>query len=127
MAKGLEILILDDDHEAANLLSVLISARLEDAVVRVAYTGEAAVAAGAAQRPDVGVFDLEMDGMDGEAAARTLRKAYPDSRLFLIALSGNVLRLATLRSMGTFDSMLSKPLDVAALLDLIKEQTAALR
>lgn len=121
MSQPFEILILDDEGEAADLLSSLLSILIEGASVRVVYTGEDAAAAGTEKRPDAAILDLEMSGLDGEGAARALRAAYPDTRLRLVALSGNVLRLASLRHTGTFDYLLSKPVDVAGLVDLLRD------
>jgi CheY-like chemotaxis protein len=119
MTRAIEILILDDERDAADLLSEVLTLYLPEAVVRVVYTGEDAVAAATEKRPDAAVLDLEMVGLGGEGAARALRSAFPDSRLLLIALSGNVLRLGALRQTGTFDYLLSKPVDIAALVELL--------
>ncbi|MGJ7495356.1 response regulator [Variovorax sp. RT4R15] len=125
MTQAFEILVLDDEHDAADMMFSLLTLELQGAVVRVVYTGEDAVAAGTEHRPDAAIFDLEMIGLGGEGAARALRSAYPDSQLLLIALSGNVLRLAALRETGTFDYLLSKPLDVAMVIGLLKGQVRA--
>ncbi|MDM0109433.1 hypothetical protein QTH97_31220, partial [Variovorax sp. J22R24] len=73
-------------------------------------------------RPDLAILDLEMGGLDGEGAARALRSVYPDSGLLLVALSGNVLRLAELRQKGTFDHLLSKPVDLVTVFELVSRK-----
>ncbi|MBT2333641.1 response regulator [Variovorax paradoxus] len=73
----MEILVLDDERDAADLLSAVLSLRLHGASIRVAYTGKDAVAAGTAQPPDAAILDLEMSGLDGEGVARALRSAFP--------------------------------------------------
>lgn len=125
MSQALEILVLDDERDAADLLSAVLTLYLPHAVVRVVYTGEDAVAVGTAHRPDAAILDLEMSGLGGEGVARALRSEFRDSRLLLIALSGNVLRLAALRETGTFDYLMSKPVDVAAVVELLKGQIRA--
>lgn len=127
MPQPFDILVLDDDRDAADLLSTLLDMRVEGAAVRVVYAGEDAVAAGLERRPDAGIFDLEMSGLDGEGAARVLREAYPDPRLRLIAVSGNVLRLASLRQTGTFDYLMSKPVDLLRLIELLRAESRAAR
>ena len=122
MNHPVNILILDDERDAADMLSAVLSLYLPGAVVRIAYTGEDAVAIGTAHRPDAAVLDLEMSGLDGEGVAQAFRSAFPDNRLLLIALSGNVLRLGALRETGTFDYLLSKPVDIAALVGLLEDQ-----
>jgi CheY-like chemotaxis protein len=120
MTGALGILVLDDERDAADVLAAVLELYLPDAVIRVVYTGEDAVDAATKQRPDAAIFDLEMSGLGGEGAARALRSTFRDSRPFLIALSGNVLRLGELRDTGVFDYMLSKPVDVVALVELIQ-------
>lgn len=120
MTQSMEILVLDDERDAADLLSALLSLRLPGASVRAAYTGNDAVAAGTAQRPDAAILDLEMAGLDGEGVARALRSAFPDSQLLLIAVSGNTVRLAELRQSGIFDYLVSKPIDMAGLVEMLK-------
>jgi CheY-like chemotaxis protein len=120
MTGALGILVLDDERDAADVLAAVLELNLPDAVIRVVYTGEDAVDAATKQRPDAAIFDLEMSGLGGEGAARALHSTFRDSRPFLIALSGNVLRLGELRETGVFDHLLSKPADVVALVELIQ-------
>lgn len=124
MATVLEILVLDDERDSADMLAEILALQFEGARVRTAYTGEDAVLFGTESRPNVAVLDLEMGGLDGEGAARALRLAHPGPGLLLIALSGNLLRLAELRTKGTFDHLLSKPVDLAALFDLVSRNVA---
>ncbi|MDM0085544.1 response regulator [Variovorax sp. J31P179] len=125
MAPAFEILVLDDERESADMLGEILALQFEGARVRVAYSGEDAVAFGTERRPDLAILDLEMGGLDGEGAAHALRSAYPDVGLLLIALSGNVVRLAELRMKGTFDHLLSKPVDLEALFGLVTRQVLA--
>jgi len=115
----MKILVLDDDRDAADLLSAVLALRLQGASIRVAYTGKDAVAMGTAYRPDAAILDLEMSGLNGEDVARALRAAFPPPQLVLIALSGNTLRLAALRQTGVFDYLLSKPADIAGLIEIL--------
>jgi DNA-binding response OmpR family regulator len=116
----MEILVLDDERDAADLLSTVLSIRLQGASIRVAYTGEDAVGAGTARPPDAAILDLEMSGLDGEGVAHALRAAFPDSRPLLIAMSGNTGRLDELRQSGIFDYLVSKPIDMSGLIEMLK-------
>jgi CheY-like chemotaxis protein len=107
------------------MLAEILTLQFDDAHVRAAYTGEDAVAFGTECRPAVAILDLEMGGLDGEGAARALRSIHPGPALLLIALSGNVLRLAELRTTGTFDHLLSKPVDLATLFELVNRKVSA--
>ena len=124
MATAPQILVLDDERQTADMLAEVLALRFAGAQVRAAYTGEDAVFLGTESRPDVAILDLEMGGLDGEGAARALRLAHPGRRLVLIALSGNILRLAELRTQGTFDHLLSKPVDLAVLFELVSQNVA---
>jgi len=101
-----------DERQSADMLAEVLALRFEGSRVRAAYTGADAVAFGLECCPSIAILDLEMGGLDGEAAARALRSAHPGSALLLIALSGNFMRLAELRKTGTFDHLLSKPVDL---------------
>ena len=125
MTYSLEILILDDEREAADLLAALLALHLPTAKFHVVYTGEDAVAVGTERRPHAAILDLEMSGLGGEGAANALRRALQDSQALFIALSGNVLRLAELRKKGPFDYLLSKPVDAAVLVQLLKSKVRA--
>ena len=118
MAQPFEILILDDEHDAADMMAEVLSLHLPQAAFRVAYTGEDAVQRGIAHRPGAAIFDLEMAGLGEEGAAMALRAASQGS-LLLIALSGSVSRLAELRKKGPSNHLLSKPVDVAQVVELL--------
>ncbi|WP_354328571.1 response regulator [Variovorax paradoxus] len=114
------ILIADDEAEAADLLGLLLGLHLPQAAVRVAHGGQAGLDLAIRERPDAAVLDLEMPGLDGEALAFALRAAYPDAAPLLIALSGNVVRLAQIQGNGAFDHHFGKPADVDGLVGLLK-------
>lgn len=120
MTNPLEVLILDDEHEAADLMAEILAVYFPDAKFQVAYTGEDAVRMSADRQPGIAIMDLEMPGMGGEAAAHALRSTCLDGSLLLVALSGNVLRLAALREKGPFNHLFSKPVDFAAVVDLLR-------
>ena len=116
---GPVILVVDDETDSADLLGMVLSMHLPGAVVRVAYGGQAALAAAQQHRPDVAVLDLEMPELDGEKLAVALKTSFPEATPLLIALSGNVSRLAAIQGNGTFDHHMSKPADVGGLVRLL--------
>lgn len=118
MTQVFEVLILDDEHVAADMMSELLALYFPQAVLRVAYTGEQAVQLSIERRPTAAIFDLEMAGLGGEGAAHAVRSVFQDQPPLLIALSGNIVRLAALRKTGPFDHLLSKPVDIAAVVEL---------
>jgi CheY-like chemotaxis protein len=116
---GPVILVVDDETDSADLLGKILEMLLPEAVVQVAYGGRSGLEVAKQRRPDAAVLDLEMPELDGEKLAMALRTAFPDAMPLLIALSGNVSRLARVRGNGTFDHHMSKPADVNGLVRLL--------
>jgi len=58
-----EVLIVDDERDAADTLAALL--RLHGFVVHVAYDSNEAIARAIACNPDAFILDLEMAGQDG--------------------------------------------------------------
>lgn len=119
MTNAFDILILDDHRDSADLLAFILVDYFPRTSFRVVYSGEAAVAAATYRRPDVAIFDLEMPGLGGEAAARLIRGSVSANPASLIAVSGNVKRLETLKSTGPFDHLMTKPIDLHQLVSLL--------
>ena len=122
MTQPLEILVLDDERDAADMMCEVLGLYFPQAMIRVAYRGEDALKLGSERRPATAIFDLEMAGMGGESAARALRSTWADLPLVLIALSGNVQRLNALRKEGPFNHLLSKPVDMDTLVKLLNKR-----
>jgi PAS domain S-box-containing protein len=80
------ILVVDDNRDAADSLSLLL--RLDGHEVTVAYDGKGALAAAPACRPDVVFLDLGMPGMDGYEVCRRLRQMPELNGVRLVALTG---------------------------------------
>jgi CheY-like chemotaxis protein len=116
---GSAILVVDDETDSADLLGMILEMQVPNAVVRIAYGGQAALKLATQSRPDAAVIDLEMPELDGEQLAVALRALFPDAVPLLIALSGNVGRLAAMSGKGTFDHHMSKPADLDGLVRLL--------
>jgi CheY-like chemotaxis protein/two-component sensor histidine kinase len=83
---GQRILVVDDNHDAADTLALLLES--DGAEVRVAYDGRAALAAAEAFLPSSVLLDIGMPGMDGWEVARRLRQDERFGGLRIIALTG---------------------------------------
>jgi signal transduction histidine kinase/GAF domain-containing protein len=107
------ILIVDDNHDAAESLSMLLSIEGHD--TRVANDGETALATVPEFRPDTVFLDIGMPGMNGYETAWHLRQAHGRA-LRLIALTGwgSEEDRRRAREAG-FDAHLVKPVDPAML------------
>jgi signal transduction histidine kinase/CheY-like chemotaxis protein len=114
------VLVVDDNHDAADSLGELLGAM--GLGVQVAYSGEQALQAAASRHFDVAVLDIGMPGMDGCELARRLRDRPGLQALRLIALTGwgQDTDRARFASAG-FDHHLLKPVDPDALLDLVQQ------
>jgi CheY-like chemotaxis protein len=119
-----DILVVDDNHEAADSLAALL--RSMGARTSVAYSAEQAIALAAAAQPAVGILDIGMPGMDGCDLARHLRKDPAHARMLLIALTGWGQPDDRLRvSAAGFDHHLLKPVDTDEMLSLLLRPRAS--
>jgi two-component system NarL family response regulator len=78
-------LLLVDDHLVVRAgLRGLLETQPGVAVVAEAASGEAALAAFAAHRPDVTLMDLRMPGMGGVETTAAIRAEFPDARILVL-------------------------------------------
>lgn len=82
----LSILVVDDDHDTADTLTMLL--HLAGYRARTAYGGIEAQRMATEDWPDVVILDLLMPGMDGFELAHRLHPPFPGRRSLLIAVTG---------------------------------------
>jgi PAS domain S-box-containing protein len=112
------ILVVDDNVDAARSLALLL--RLWGHTVRTAYDGPSALAAAAADPPEVVLLDIGMPGMDGYEVARRLRAQAELRSALLVAVTGYGQDEDRRRAFAAgFDRHLTKPLDPDALQALL--------
>jgi two-component system, chemotaxis family, protein-glutamate methylesterase/glutaminase len=104
----IRVLIVDDSATIRAVLSSTLAADPELKVVGTANDGQAAVAAVAANTPDIVLLDIEMPVMDGIAALRAIRRLHP--KLPVLMFSSLTERGAR----ATLDSLLAGANDYAA-------------
>ncbi|MEJ7929982.1 response regulator [Ramlibacter sp. AN1015] len=110
---GLNVLVVDDNEDAAESLATIL--QMDGHVARVAHDGQQALALAREFGPQVVFLDIGMPGMDGYQVARTLGQQHPGaSRPVLVALTGWGAPddLARARDAG-FDHHLTKPAEIA--------------
>ncbi|WP_242392583.1 response regulator [Anaeromyxobacter oryzisoli] len=116
-ARPLRILVAEDDPAVARLYASFAERRGHAVVC--ARDGAEALAAAAAERPDVILLDVAMPRLDGRDALRSL-KHDPATRgipvLVLSALGGDQLMRDLLLELGAWD-VLEKPVDLQLALD----------
>jgi two-component system CheB/CheR fusion protein len=83
----LRILVVDDCHDSADSLALLV--QLWGHEVVVAYNGPNALDVARAHRADVVLLDIGMPGMDGFAVARRLREMPGMEKALLVAITGH--------------------------------------
>ena len=83
--QGLDVLVVDDNVDAAESLAVLLQA--DGHRVRAVHEGTAAVEAARQARPDVVLLDIGLPDMSGYEVARQLRRMHGD-RPRLVAITG---------------------------------------
>jgi two-component system CheB/CheR fusion protein len=116
---GLRVLVADDNRDAADSLQRILV--LYGHEVRIAYDGNAAVQLAEEFRPAVAVLDIGMPGANGFEVARTLRERYGREPR-LIALTGWGQESDRRRALEAgFYYHLTKPVEPAALHDLLVE------
>lgn len=113
------VLVVDDVTDAAETLAVLLKFHGFD--VRTAPNGPAALAATAADRPDVVLTDLAMPQMTGWDLATRLRDLYPDRPPEVVAVSGRQTEEDLRRSAAAgIRTHFLKPADPAELIEYLR-------
>lgn len=85
-ATGKRILVVDDNRDAAETLSMLLG--FDGHEVQVAHTGADAVEIATRERPDVVFLDIGLPDINGYQVARRLRSARELDGVLLVALTG---------------------------------------
>jgi PAS domain S-box-containing protein len=114
------ILVVDDMRDNADSLAMLLE--LGGNEVQIAYDGQAALEAAERFRPDVVLLDIRMPKLNGYDACRRIREQPWGKSMMLIALTGLGQQADQRRAdEAGFDSHLVKPVDPAALDELLKD------
>jgi signal transduction histidine kinase/CheY-like chemotaxis protein len=108
--RSAHILVVDDNQDAAEMLSMLLE--LSGHHARTVNDGAAALAAARASVPEAIILDIGMPGMNGYDVARTLREDERFAKTALIALTGWGSREDKDKAKNAgFDFHLTKPVD----------------
>ena len=107
----LRVLIVDDNHDAVDLLEDLLVA--QGHVTATAFDGASAVAAAAAFRPDVALVDIGLPGLDGYEVARQIGGCAELVGIRLVAITGYGQEADKQRALAAgFHAHLVKPVDL---------------
>ena len=116
----LRVLCVDDNHDAADSLGVMLE--LVGFEAKVCYDGASALAVADEFRPDACILDLTMPGLDGVEVGRRLRERGWDRNLPLVAvtaLGNDDARRRT--TQAGFDLHLTKPVDPDRLANVLAD------
>jgi CheY-like chemotaxis protein len=112
------ILVVDDNHDAADSTAMLL--RLDNHEVHVAYDAHEAIETARGLRPDVVLLDIGLPLLDGYEVARRLRGQPETRNVRLIAITGYGQPADRSRAEEAgFDAHLLKPVDLAMLQALL--------
>jgi len=116
--RPLRMLVVDDNHDAASSLAMLLE--FDGHAVAMAHNGTSALAAAEAHQPEITLLDLGLPGMDGYEVCRRIRERPWGGRMILVALTGWGLEedRARTRAAG-FDGHLVKPVNYSDLIALL--------
>lgn len=124
-ARAGRILVIDDNHDLADMLEMLLSSH--GYVVRTAYGGGSGLKLAEAFRPDIILCDLGMPGVDGYDVAKAVRGRSDLNDTALVAVSAwdDPLTLDKVTSVG-FDSHLVKPVNYTSLTTVLNSHLCKL-
>jgi signal transduction histidine kinase/CheY-like chemotaxis protein len=117
--RGLHILIVEDDRDTLEMMSVLFEAAGTD--VTGVPTAEEALVLLSRKRPDVVISDISLPEMDGCEFACKVRADLRFRGLPMVALTGLVSNDDRERALKAgFDSHLTKPINYGELFEVVK-------
>ena len=119
--KSVHVLIVDDNEDATETLSILLEMR--SCTTARAHSGQEALDAFEAMQPDLVLLDLGLPDIDGYAVATRMREK--SERPVLVALTGAAddETARAVRRTG-FAHHLIKPVDLTALDTILKRAAA---
>ena len=117
----LNILIIDDNEDAGEILASLL--RVFGHSTSYRSDGVSGIAAALAGPPDIIFLDLGMPGMDGYEVARRLRLSgqLADCKIIALTAWGDAATKSRTLAQG-FDAHVTKPASVNMLMDAIDDQ-----
>jgi len=118
----LKVLVVDDNHSAAHLLSRLLQKLGQR--VHVAESGPAALSQVPSIAPDIVISDVAMPGMSGYDLARRIRELHLPRRPYLVAVTGYGQESDRQEALAAgFDKHLTKPVGVSTLEQLVRSRS----
>jgi DNA-binding response OmpR family regulator len=116
------ILYVDDEQDIAEVATMALELDPEFEV-RTCCSGAAAIAEGAAWRPDIILLDVMMPGMDGPTTLGRLRRQAETAQTPIIFITARtqMQEVSTLKQLGAVD-VIAKPFDPMNLAAMVRER-----
>jgi two-component system, NarL family, response regulator len=100
LSPPIRVMIADDHPMMREGIAATLMAHGGVEIVAQASNGDEAIRCFTAQRPDVGLLDLQMPGKDGLEAIRAIRSLHPDARLMVLTTYDGDARIAAALKAG---------------------------
>ena len=114
----MKILLTDDSCFMRNMLKVMLSKHLPDAVFIEANNGEESLKKYIDEKPDLVLMDMTMPIMDGIEAVSKIKKLDDDCKVIMVSAMGQKLMILDAIKTGTKDFII-KPVVEERLLEAI--------
>lgn len=113
-AKSINILFVEDDRYARELIPLMISNKFPGVAIILADNGESGLELCRANEFDIVITDINMPDMDGIRMAGEIRGLKPDAKIIVMSGYSEKCYFDQLREIGITDYIL-KPIDTKLL------------
>ncbi len=117
--KAIRILIVDDVPQVRRELRTLLPLLAAIEIVGEAENGQSAIELATALQPDVILMDVEMPGVDGLTATRSIKQQCPAARVIILSIHNDEAVRTQARSAGA-DDFVDKGAPLTTLLKAIQ-------
>lgn len=116
MAPPLRVLVVDDNHDSAESMTLLL--RLKGHDVKISHDGLQTVEIAIEYRPDVVLLDIGLPKLNGYDACRPMRSA--GLTAMMVAMTGyGQSEDRRLSQLASFDAHRVKPVELESVIDLL--------
>src|SRR5262245_3098373 len=116
------VLVVDDEPEVRHLLRDFLCSRGYDVIL--AGNGSEALTVVEAQKPDLVLLDVAMEGLDGVQTLTRISAVDPDVRVIMVTANTDIALTSKLLALGAVD-YIPKPFDLDYLDQAVSVQLAA--